>query len=141
MTSVVARVITNAVLYIGILFSLTLLLAGHNEPGGGFVAGAMTASVFALLYLVFGKAYVEARFRVDYRSVATAGLLVIVFFALLPLALGEPLLSSLLVRADLPLLGHVEFATAVGFDVGVYLAVVGAIMTILRRSVGGGTPG
>lgn len=141
MTSVVARVITNAVLYIGILFSLTLLLAGHNEPGGGFVAGAMTASVFALLYLVFGKSYVEARFRVDYRSVATAGLLIIVFFALLPLALGEPLLSSLLLQVDLPLLGHVEFATAVGFDVGVYLAVVGAIMTILRQSVGGETPG
>lgn len=141
MTSVVARVISNAVLYIGILFSLTLLLAGHNEPGGGFVAGAMTASVFALLYLVFGKGFVEARFRVDYRSVATAGLLVIVFFALLPLALGEPLLSSLLVRADLPLLGDVEFATAVGFDVGIYLAVVGAIMTILRRSVGGAPSG
>ncbi len=137
MTSVVARVITNAVLYIGILFSLTLLLAGHNEPGGGFVAGAMTASVFALLYIVFGKDWVEARFHTDYRTLAAVGLLVTVFFALMPLALGKPVLSSLLLSVDIPLVGHVELASAVGFDFGIYLVVVGSILTILRRSAEG----
>ncbi len=136
-----ARVITNVVLYIGILFSLTLLVAGHNEPGGGFVAGAMTASVFALLYLVFGRDYVEARFQTDYRTLAAVGLLITVFFALLPMALDEPVLSSILFTFDLPLVGHVELATAVGFDFGIYLVVVGSILTILRRSVGGGARG
>lgn len=136
-TSVVARVVTYAVVYIGILFSLTLLLAGHNEPGGGFVAGAMTASVFALMYLVYGKDFVEERFPLEYRVVVALGFLVVIFFAALPLALGEPLLSSLLLRVDLPFFGPLEFATAVGFDVGIYLVVVGAILTVLRWSAGG----
>lgn len=129
--------ITNAVLYIGILFSLTLLLAGHNEPGGGFVAGAMTASVFALLYLVFGKDYVESRFQTDYRTLAVSGFLITIFFALMPLVLGEPVLSSIQFSFDLPQLGRVELASAVGFDFGIYLVVVGSILTILRWSAGG----
>ncbi|MCJ2520737.1 MAG: Na(+)/H(+) antiporter subunit B [Candidatus Thermoplasmatota archaeon] len=133
----VARVITNAVRYICILFSLTLLLAGHNEPGGGFVAGAMTASVFALLYLVFGKDYVESRFQTDYRTLAVSGFLITIFFALMPLVLGEPVLSSILFSFDLPQLGRVELASAVGFDFGIYLVVVGSILTILRWSAGG----
>ncbi|MEE9600096.1 MAG: MnhB domain-containing protein, partial [Thermoplasmata archaeon] len=128
---------TNAVLYIGILFSLTLLLAGHNEPGGGFVAGAMTASVFALLYLVFGKDYVESRFQTDYRTLAVSGFLITIFFALMPLVLGEPVLSSILFSFDLPRIGRVELASAVGFDFGIYLVVVGSILTILRWSAGG----
>jgi multisubunit Na+/H+ antiporter MnhB subunit len=127
----------NVVLYVGILFSLTLLLAGHNEPGGGFVAGAMTASVFALLYLVYGKEYVEARFKADYRSIAAIGLLITVLFTLLPMVLGEPALSSILVSFDAGPLGRVEVATAVGFDFGIYLVVVGSILTILRRGAGG----
>ncbi len=129
--------ITNAVLYIGILFSLTLLLAGHNEPGGGFVAGAMTASVFALLYLVFGKDYVESRFQTDYRTLAVSGFLITIFFALMPLVLGEPVLSSIQFSFDLPWMGRVELASAVGFDFGIYLVVVGSILTILRWSAGG----
>ncbi|MFQ5837457.1 MAG: MnhB domain-containing protein [Thermoplasmata archaeon] len=133
--------ITNIVLYIGILFSLTLLVAGHNEPGGGFVAGAMTASVFALLYLVFGKDYVESRFQTDYRSITAAGLLVTIFFALMPMALGEPVLSSILFTLDVPLVGQIELGSAVGFDFGIYLVVVGSVLTILRRSAGGEEPG
>lgn len=125
------------VLYVGILFSLTLLLAGHNEPGGGFVAGAMTASVFALLYLVYGKDYVEARFRADYRSIAAAGLLITVLFTLLPMAWGEPALSSIILSLDLGPAGSLKVATAVGFDFGIYLVVVGSILTILRRGAGG----
>lgn len=141
MTSVVARTITTTVVYLGVLFALTLLLAGHNEPGGGFVAGAMTAGMFALLYVVFGREWVEARFRPDYRLVAAVGLLVAVAFALLPLALGQAFLQSSLLSLEVPFLGEVKLSTAVGFDVGVYLAVVGAILSILRRSAGGEAAG
>lgn len=137
LTSVVARVVTTAVLYLGILFSLNLWLTGHNVPGGGFVAGAMTGSVFALLYLVFGKAYVETHFQTDYRTIASAGILLVVLFALLPLAFDLPLLTNLILHLDLPLVGPVEVTSATGFDFGIYLAVVGAILTILRRGAGG----
>ncbi|MDX1534190.1 MAG: MnhB domain-containing protein [Thermoplasmata archaeon] len=140
MVSVVARVITATVLYVGILFSISLFLAGHNSPGGGFIAGAMTASAFALLYLVFGREYVETRFRVRFRSIAALGLAIAVFFLVLPLAFGLPLLSSLIWTIQLPLLGEIKLVSAVGFDLGIYLAVVGAILTIVRRSATGGEP-
>lgn len=137
MVSVVARVITATVLYVGILFSISLFLAGHTGPGGGFIAGAMTASAFTLLYVVFGREYVEARFRIRFRSIAALGLAIAVFFFLLPLAFGLPLLSSIIWTIDVPLLGEVKLVSAVGFDLGIYLAVVGAILTIVRRSAGG----
>jgi multisubunit Na+/H+ antiporter MnhB subunit len=135
--SVVARVITTTVLYVGILFSIALFLAGHSSPGGGFIAGAMTASAFALLYVVFGREYVETRFRIRFRSIAALGLAIAVFFLLLPLAFGLPLLTSLIWTIELPLLGEVTLVSAVGFDLGIYLAVLGAILTIVRRSAGG----
>ncbi len=141
MVSVVPRVITTTVLYVGILFSISLFLAGHNNPGGGFVAGAMTASAFTLLYIVFGREYVETRFRIRFRSITASGLAIAVFFLLLPLAFGLPLLSSLIWTIELPLLGEVKLVSAVGFDVGIYLVVVGSILTIVRRSAGGESPG
>ncbi len=141
MVSVVARVITTTVLYVGILFSISLFLAGHNSPGGGFIAGAMTASAFALLYVVFGREYVETRFRVRFRSITALGLAIAVFFLLLPLAFDLPLLSSLIWTIQIPLLGEVKLVSAVGFDVGIYLVVVGAILTIVRHSAGGESPG
>jgi multisubunit Na+/H+ antiporter MnhB subunit len=129
----VARVVANAVLYIGTLFSLVLLLSGHNEPGGGFIAGTMTASVFAVLYVIFGKGYVESRFRIDYTLIAALGLVVAVGIALLPLALGLPVLSSIVLwDLDVPLLGSLKLVSAVVFDIGVYLTVVGAILAIFR---------
>ncbi len=141
MVSVVPRVITTTVLYVGILFSISLFLAGHNSPGGGFIAGAMTASAFALLYVVFGREYVETRFRVRFRSITALGLAIAVFFLLLPLAFDLPLLSSLIWTIQIPLLGEVKLVSAVGFDVGIYLVVVGAILTIVRHSAGGESPG
>ncbi|MFQ6013775.1 MAG: MnhB domain-containing protein [Thermoplasmata archaeon] len=137
MVSVVARVITATVLYVGILFSLSLFLAGHNRPGGGFIAGAMTASAFALLYVVYGRKYVETRFRIHFRSISALGLAIAVLFLLLPLAFGLPLLSSIIWTLQLPLLGEVRLVSAVGFDFGIYLVVVGAILSIVRRSAGG----
>lgn len=141
MTSVVARTVVTMVLYLGILFSLTLLLAGHNEPGGGFVAGAMTASVLTLLYVVFGREYVRVRLRVDYRAVAAFGLLLALFFALLPVLLGGAVLDSLVFPFSLPLLGNLKVATATGFDVGIYFVVVGSILTILERASRGEASG
>jgi multisubunit Na+/H+ antiporter MnhB subunit len=149
-SSLIARVVVNITLYIGILYSLTLIEAGHNEPGGGFIAGAMAASAISLLYLVYGKEFVESRFRIDYRSVMGVGLGIALGFAFLPLLFGEAFLTGLAYTidvswiVDLPFVGPVELldevhlSSAVGFDIGVYLAVVGAILTILRQGAGGG---
>ncbi|MFQ5552593.1 MAG: MnhB domain-containing protein, partial [Thermoplasmata archaeon] len=99
-----------------------------------------TASAFALLYVVFGREYVETRFRVRFRSIAALGLAIALFFFLLPLAFGLPLLTSLIWTIQFSFLGEVrevKLVSAVGFDFGIYLAVLGAILTIVRRSAGG----
>lgn len=136
MTSVVARVVASSVLYIGTLFSVTLLFAGHYEPGGGFIGGVMAASVLAMLYIIFGKSFVESRFRIDYFLIATIGLLISSAVALAPVFVGKPVLTNFLLVLPLPLVGEVKLATSTIFDIGVYFTVVGVILSILKSASG-----
>ncbi|MCS6785132.1 MAG: cation:proton antiporter [Candidatus Caldarchaeum sp.] len=135
MTSVVARVVAGAVLYIGTLFSVTLLFAGHYEPGGGFIGGVMAASVLAMLYIIFGKSYVESRFRIDYFLIATVGLLISSAVALLPVFFGKPILTNILFVLSLPF-GEFKLASSTIFDIGVYFTVIGVILSVLKSASG-----
>ncbi|MCS7133550.1 MAG: MnhB domain-containing protein [Candidatus Caldarchaeum sp.] len=135
MTSVVARVVAGAVLYIGTLFSVTLLFAGHYEPGGGFIGGVMAASVLAMLYIIFGKSYVESRFRIDYFLIATVGLLISSAVALLPVLFGKPILTNILFVLSLPF-GEFKLASSTIFDIGVYFTVIGVILSVLKSASG-----
>ncbi|MEM1948076.1 MAG: MnhB domain-containing protein [Candidatus Caldarchaeum sp.] len=136
MTSIVARVVAKAVLYIGTLFSVTLLFAGHFEPGGGFIGGVMAASILAMFYIIFGKSYVESHFRIDYLLIATIGLLISSSVAVMPAFLGRPILTNILFEFEAPLLGEVKIASSTVFDIGVYFTVVGVIMSIFKSASG-----
>ncbi|MEM4281254.1 MAG: MnhB domain-containing protein [Candidatus Caldarchaeum sp.] len=136
MTSIVARVVANAVLYIGTLFSITLLFSGHYEPGGGFIGGVMGASVIAMLYIIFGKSYVESAFRYDYLLVASIGLFTSSAVAVAPVFLGKPVLTNVLMEFSAPLIGEFKLASSTLFDVGVYLTVMGVLLSILKSASG-----
>lgn len=136
MTSIVARVVAKAVLYIGTLFSVTLLFAGHFEPGGGFIGGVMAASIFAMYYIIFGKSYVESRFKIDYLLIATIGLLISSSVAIMPVLIGRPILTNILFEFDIPFLGEVKIASSTVFDIGVYFTVVGVILSIFKSASG-----
>ncbi len=112
-----------------LLFSIFLLLRGHNEPGGGFVGGLVAASAILLQMIAFGPAEVRRLIPFDILVLLPAGLLVAALSGLPALLLGQPFLSGLWVT--LPVLGGLKLGTPVIFDIGVYLVVLGITVQII----------
>ncbi len=139
-----ARVVVPIILVV----SVSLFVEGHNLPGGGFIAGVLTTTAFVIVYTAFGLDFLErgvlgrdvdpgkapSRDRVvaAYRRLFAFGLAVAVGSGLVPLVFGYPFLSqSYVVFEGVPLYHHVEVASALAFDFGVYCVVVGGLLTIL----------
>ncbi|MFB6103900.1 MAG: MnhB domain-containing protein [Halobacteriaceae archaeon] len=148
MTTVVLRTTVRVVLPIVLLVSIVLFLEGHNHPGGGFIAGVLTTTAFALVYIAYGIDFLEdevlarggddggspTRQRIveDYRGVVALGLAVAMGTGLAAMALGYPFLTQAVAFVHgVPLYGDLEVASAVVFDLGVYLVVVGSLLTVL----------
>ena len=111
--------------------SIFLFLRGHNAPGGGFIAGLVLAVPLLIQYVIQGTASVESRFGFDYIRCIGAGLLLALLSGTASLLFGVPFLTSGHVVLELPWIGELELASAMGFDTGVYLVVFGGVMLIL----------
>lgn len=133
MTSLILRTATRFMLPLLLLFSIFLLLRGHNEPGGGFTGGLVGAAAFTLYALAFGVSAAREAVWIEPRSLIGAGLLVALGTGLLPLLAGYPLLTHRGFWANLPIpgFGTLELGTPLFFDLGVYLVVLGVTLTIV----------
>lgn len=129
MSSLVLRTATRLLLPLLLLFSIYLLLNGHNEPGGGFVGGSIAATAFILYHFAHGLERAQGIVRLQLRVVMAAGLSVIAVSAIVPLLGGKPLLTGLWLEQELPLIG--KLGTPLLFDLGVYLVVVGISLLII----------
>lgn len=129
MPSLILSVAVRSLLPLLLLFSVFLLIRGHNEPGGGFVGGLVAAAAFALYAIAEGVAKVRQTLRVDPRVLIGAGLFVALSSGLLSLLQGQPFMTGLWHKQAVPVLG--KLGTPVLFDTGVYLVVVGIILTII----------
>ena len=112
--------------------SVYLLFAGHNQPGGGFVGGIVAGAAVALRYVAGGIDDVRSLSRAHPWTVLGAGLLVAVTTAIVPLVFGGAVLESAALEADLPLLGHLKVTSALVFDIGVYLVVLGLVLMVFE---------
>jgi multicomponent Na+:H+ antiporter subunit A len=130
--SPILEVITRLLFHIVVLFSIYLLFAGHNAPGGGFAAGLVVGLALVLRYLAGGRHELAVAAPVDAGVVMGAGLFIALGTGVTALLLGGEVLQSALLDFHLPLIGHVHFATSTFFDVGVCLVVIGAVLNILR---------
>jgi multisubunit Na+/H+ antiporter MnhB subunit len=110
------------------LTSLWLLFAGHNRPGGGFVGGLLAGSAITLRYIAGGIDEVRGDSRFRPWTVLGAGLLLAIVTATVPLVAGGSVLEVGLASLDLPFIGGVKASSALLFDTGVYLAVVGMVL-------------
>ncbi|OWR30503.1 Na+/H+ antiporter subunit A [Saccharibacillus sp. O23] len=128
---VILRTMSRVIVLIIIAFSLYLFFAGHNDPGGGFIAALMTAAALILLAVSFGMDTVRRVIRVNYRILTAIGLSIAILTGTGSFVFGVPFLSHAFGHFHLPILGDTELATAVLFDLGVYLAVVGVVMNII----------
>jgi multicomponent K+:H+ antiporter subunit A len=123
--------IARLLLPLAVLVSLFLFLRGHNAPGGGFIAGLVLALALLLQYVAHGAQWVEQRLATDFRAWIGWGLLIAGGAGIGSWFLGAPFLTSTYAYWTLPVFGAVPLASAVVFDLGVYLTVVGATMIAL----------
>jgi len=124
--SVVIRTGVQLASPLAVVVAAYLFFAGHNQPGGGFAAGLVLGAVVALRTVV-GLA--EPRHA---RRLMAAGGIIAGLVAFAPLLVGEELLDQVVVTSDVPLLGTVKSGSALVFDLGVTLIVVGLVTTVLR---------
>ena len=124
-------VLGNVLFPLALAVSAYLFLRGHNQPGGGFIAGLVLAMPLLLQYVIQGSHYVESRLGFDYARCIGIGLLLSALTGIVSMWLGYPFLTSGHAEPVLPLIGKIPLASALGFDTGVYLAVFGGAMLIL----------
>jgi multicomponent Na+:H+ antiporter subunit B len=129
MNSIILRTTSRLLVPLLLLFSLFVLLRGHNEPGGGFIGGLLAAGAFTLHALAHGPAASRRLLRADPRSILATGLLLAVASGMGAMLLGRPFLTGLWMAQTIPGIGKVS--TVLLFDVGVYLVVLGTTLLIV----------
>ncbi len=127
--SLIFAIATRYLFPLLLLFSLFLLLRGHNELGGGFVGGLVAAAAFALYTFAFDVEQARQLLHVDPRVLIGVGLLTSATSGVPALLKGAPFLTGLWLPNPVPILGKV--GTPLLFDVGVYLLVVGVVLQIV----------
>jgi len=127
----VPAVLVRLLLPIAFMVSMYLFMRGHNQPGGGFVAGLVMSVAFILQYMVAGTQWVEAQMSLRPLRWMGTGLLVATLTGLGSMVLGYPFMTTHTAHLHLPILGDFHVASALFFDIGVYAVVVGATLLIL----------
>lgn len=125
-------VMTRPLLPLLLLVAIFIMLRGHNLPGGGFIAGLVTAVALVLQFLASGLRWAADRLRFDYVAATALGLLIALATGLAAMLFGQPFLTSTFTHVHL---GPVDFelASAMAFDVGVFITVVSVLLIILVR--------
>ena len=130
MTSSILQTATRFLMPLLLLFAVFLLLRGHNEPGGGFVGGLVVASAFVLYSIAYGVAASRRALLVGPQTLLGVGLLVAAGSGVPGMLSGQPFMT-----AAWTTVGNGPLAIAVGtplvFDLGVFLAVIGVVLTIV----------
>ncbi|MGH6950401.1 MAG: monovalent cation/H+ antiporter subunit A [Vitreimonas sp.] len=114
-----------------VVFALFLFLRGHDRPGGGFAAGVTMSIAFILQYMASGTRWTEAHLRVRPINWIGAGLLIAVAAGAGAWFFGYPFLTSYFQYVEVPWIGKLPVATAMIFDFGVFVLVVGATVLML----------
>ena len=127
----VPAVLVRLLLPIALVVSFYLFMRGHNQPGGGFVAGLVMSVAFILQYMVAGTQWVEAQMSLRPMRWMGFGLFSATLTGLGALFVGYPFLTTHTWHFSLPVLGDIHVASALFFDVGVYAMVVGSTLLML----------
>jgi multicomponent Na+:H+ antiporter subunit A len=130
--SIIFEVVTRLVFHSVIVFSVYLLLAGHNLPGGGFAGGLTAGLALTIRYLAGGRFELREATPVRAGTLLGIGLATAAASGVVPLLLGGQVFQSAIVELWLPVFGNIKFVTSTIFDIGVYFVVVGLVVDVLR---------
>lgn len=130
--SIIFEVVTRLIFHSMIVFSIYLLLAGHNLPGGGFAGGLTAGLALTIRYLAGGRFELSEAATVSAGTLLGTGLATAAASGFVPLLLGGQVFQSAIIEFWLPVFGDVKFVTSTIFDIGVYIVVVGLALDVLR---------
>ncbi|WP_299573295.1 Na+/H+ antiporter subunit A [uncultured Williamsia sp.] len=130
--SMVLEATTRLIFPTMVVLSIYFFFAGHNSPGGGFAGGLTMGMALVLRYLAGGRYELGETIPFDAGRILGVGLALAAGTAIMSVLLGAPALSSATLEIHLPVLGDIKFVTALVFDLGVYLIVVGLVLDVLR---------
>lgn len=116
-----------------VLFSVFVLVIGHDVPGGGFAGGLIASSALLLVYLAFGDRGVRRAFPIAPERVIGLGLALAIAAGLIGLAFSGTFLTYTYAAGSFPIVGEVKLSTLLLFDVGVYVLVVGLVAMAIER--------
>ncbi|PCH72614.1 MAG: monovalent cation/H+ antiporter subunit A [Rhodobacteraceae bacterium] len=123
---------TRVMMPIALMVAVFIFLRGHNLPGGGFIAGLIAAIAVIMQYMASGFGWASERQRYPYHTIIGSGVLIAAITGIGSWFSGKPFLTSAYTYAYFPPLEKIGLATAALFDLGVFLAVVGAVMLTLE---------
>lgn len=129
MKSLILSVTARALLPLLLLFSLFQLVRGHNEPGGGFIGGLVAAAAFVLYAIAYNVPAARKALRISPRALVAAGLILALGSGIVSLFLGQPFLTGQWGSTPLPIIG--KLGSPLVFDIGVFLTVVGSVLTTI----------
>ncbi|MCR6544345.1 Na(+)/H(+) antiporter subunit B [Dehalobacterium formicoaceticum] len=127
----ILQTVAKIAAFIILTVAVYLFWGGHHQPGGGFVGGLIVSSAVILMYLAFDLKSVLAGISFDFKILAPIGVSIAMVTGMIPMFMGRPFLSQAFGYFDLPIFGETELASAVLFDTGVALAVIGTALTII----------
>ncbi|MEV7133417.1 Na+/H+ antiporter subunit A [Arthrobacter sp. NPDC093128] len=130
--SIIFEVVTRLVFHSMVVFSIYLLLAGHNLPGGGFAGGLMAGLALTIRYLAGGRFELREATPVGAGTLLGIGLATAAASGVVPLLLGGQVFQSAIIELWMPVFGDIKFVTSTIFDIGVYIVVVGLVLDVLR---------
>ncbi len=125
-------VVTRVILPLTLVVALYIFLRGHNAPGGGFVAALVTSVALIIQYMASGYTWAQERQKIPYHTLIGLGVASAAITGIGAWFGNMPFLTSAYGYFKLPLIEPMELASAMGFDLGVYLCVVGAVMLALN---------
>ena len=125
--------VSQSLLPLALLVSAFIFLRGHNMPGGGFIAGLITAIALIQQYVAHGVVWMKERLPINYIGLIASGLLIAAASGLGSWGFGHNFLTTWFDYFELPIVGKFELASAMIFDFGVYLTVIGATLLILAN--------
>ena len=129
MKSLILQTASRYLIVLLVIFSVFILLRGHNEPGGGFVGGMLIAGAFALYGLAYEPKAARRLLRLDPRTIIGVGLVTAAGSGLAAVWHGQPFLTGQWLPYPIPFLG--KLGTVFFFDLGVYLVVLGTALLVL----------
>lgn len=130
--SLILSAATRLLVSLLLLFSIYMLVRGHNDPGGGFIGGLIASIAFALYAIAHGTAATRQALRLDPSVIAVAGLGVALASGVLAALFGDaPFTGLWLFLGATEIEKGVPISSVLLFDVGVYLVVIGAMLTLV----------